>query len=516
MADGTTRIINLPEATELNLSMNFVEDEADGSGTRRVTYQRLKSAINQDIADNLAPEYSSQNTYNVGDLCVHEGMLYRCTSQIVNSETWTAAHWTETDVSEEINNKDYATPEMFGAVGDGVTDDTDAIQAALDHKGIIIFGAGKSYSVKKIRVKNATTLDLSGATIICTQLPSIFNFETTDVFTGYDGNGDIVIKNGTITGGTISFIHADNVLFERISFLNTLGNHAVEICACRNVTIRNCIFSGIKHDAGVREYINIDQCNYEAFPWLDSGSATYDGTVNKNIRIESNYFDKGPSGYQDAQWAIGCHYIADSTQLHENVSIINNVIDGNMGNCIRFQAFKNSKVAGNFLTATGRPIYVGYGQNNEIVGNYAIAPNTVFINFTAPEKMIYIDGNSTANENGSTYVQRTYVGGDFTGVTFKKLQKCYIGAASSGALETTIPLTLLRKISAFLGTFGTGNANWVSIESYPDRPFQLGEAYSYVTIDSNLAPVRGRFVVDSEDENKVATDHTFRYVYGEV
>jgi hypothetical protein len=74
----------------------------------------------------------------------------------------------------------------------------------------------------------------------------------------------------------------------------------------------------------------------------------------------------------------------------------------------------------------------------------------------------------------------------------------------------------LRKISAFLGTFGTGNANWVSIESYPDRPFQLSEAYSYVTIDSNLAPGRGRFIVDSEDGSKAATDHTFRYVYGEV
>lgn len=54
MADTRTRIINLPEATVLDASMNFVEDSADGSGTRRVTYDTLKGAINQEGAANIA------------------------------------------------------------------------------------------------------------------------------------------------------------------------------------------------------------------------------------------------------------------------------------------------------------------------------------------------------------------------------------------------------------------------------------------------------------------------------
>ena len=69
MADTRTRIINLPEATVLDASMNFVEDSADGSGTRRVTYDTLKGAITQEGAANLAPAYSNAATYNVGDLC---------------------------------------------------------------------------------------------------------------------------------------------------------------------------------------------------------------------------------------------------------------------------------------------------------------------------------------------------------------------------------------------------------------------------------------------------------------
>ena len=103
MADTRTRIINLPEATTLDSSMNFVEDSADGSGTRRVTYDTLKGAINQDSATNLAPAYSNAATYAVGDLCTYQGMLYSCNTAISTAEDWTAAHWTAVNVSAEIS-----------------------------------------------------------------------------------------------------------------------------------------------------------------------------------------------------------------------------------------------------------------------------------------------------------------------------------------------------------------------------------------------------------------------------
>ena len=102
MADTRTRIINLPEATTLDPSMNFVEDSADGSGTRRVTYDTLKGAINQEGAVNLAPAYSNAATYNVGDLCTYQGTLYTCNTQISTAEDWTAAHWTLTNMASNL------------------------------------------------------------------------------------------------------------------------------------------------------------------------------------------------------------------------------------------------------------------------------------------------------------------------------------------------------------------------------------------------------------------------------
>lgn len=39
-------------------------------------------------------EYSSTLTYNVGDYCVYDGAAYRCSTEISTAESWNAAHWT--------------------------------------------------------------------------------------------------------------------------------------------------------------------------------------------------------------------------------------------------------------------------------------------------------------------------------------------------------------------------------------------------------------------------------------
>ena len=52
--------------------------------------------------DMIADPYSSSATYSVGDYCSHEGKLYRCTTAISTAEDWTAAHWTETTVEQEV------------------------------------------------------------------------------------------------------------------------------------------------------------------------------------------------------------------------------------------------------------------------------------------------------------------------------------------------------------------------------------------------------------------------------
>lgn len=50
-----------------------------------------------------APDYSSSATYAVGDFVIYNGKLYRCTTAISTAEVWTAGHWAETKMGNEVS-----------------------------------------------------------------------------------------------------------------------------------------------------------------------------------------------------------------------------------------------------------------------------------------------------------------------------------------------------------------------------------------------------------------------------
>lgn len=49
----------------------------------------------------IAPTYT-QTTYAVGDYVINDGKLYRCNTAITTAEAWTAAHWTETEIGDDV------------------------------------------------------------------------------------------------------------------------------------------------------------------------------------------------------------------------------------------------------------------------------------------------------------------------------------------------------------------------------------------------------------------------------
>lgn len=52
----------------------------------------------------LATAYSSSSTYAVGDYCIYNDILYRCTTAISTAEAWTAAHWAAVTVGDELSD----------------------------------------------------------------------------------------------------------------------------------------------------------------------------------------------------------------------------------------------------------------------------------------------------------------------------------------------------------------------------------------------------------------------------
>lgn len=273
------------------------------------------------------------------------------------------------------------TPEMYGAVGDGSTDDSDAIQAALNNAGVVMFETGKSYKVTKtLRIKDSTLIDLAGSTIISTNKHLMFNFQTFDVFLAYNGNGNITIKNGKIVGGALSFAHGGRIRLENVSFLDSLNDHFLEIAGCRDYVISGCKFIGMADvQTSVYEYINLDPCVYQAFPWLTNGSAFYDGTKNDDVEVHGCFFSIGSGDYAYGFNAFGVHGEWDASTSHKNIRFVDNVIRGFTGCGVRLNNMSGVYLAGNDIQVSGDGIRVGdvsAVDNATIVDNFIVSGNS--------------------------------------------------------------------------------------------------------------------------------------------
>lgn len=195
---------------------------------------QIQNAINSAVADgalavyipaNMLPYNPSLVTFNSAVQMIREGG---------NPTTW--------DVH------------AYGAVGDGVTDDRVAINAAdanAPARATVMFGAGKTYAITTLAGGNclkggsAQVWDLNGSSIKYTS--------TTNVTTGSDGaaipvvavlGSPFTIKNGTIDGNS-------HVAFP-VALLGTLtGPFQLEFLTVQNTLEANSTWLGIAYAVSV-------------------------------------------------------------------------------------------------------------------------------------------------------------------------------------------------------------------------------------------------------------------------
>lgn len=173
----------------------------------------------------------------------------------------------------------WVSPINYGAVGDGVADDTVAVEKALKH-GFVVSPDGKSYVVTRtIDIDNFVTVKFGNSTIInrktwkfgSTEKQALFIFRHGCDITGIN----IVGLNGEYWSNDIETIDIQftmdvygKCVLNNCKFENIWGC-AVRIYNCETPSIDNCIFSNV----GGKYKLNNDHDSF--------GDSIYFGSIDK-------------------------------------------------------------------------------------------------------------------------------------------------------------------------------------------------------------------------------------------
>ena len=255
-----------------------------------------------------------------------------------------------------------------------------AIEESKTKPTIIYLVQGEYILNEIIFIPSNTKIVGLGEVIIKTNtLNCCFCNYTTGYANEYNGTKNITIENITFDGQNnnkgltlVGIGHAENVKIENCTFKNLQKWHMIEFNAVRKGYIKNCRFEnyGTSGDSGT-EVIQLDSMiSEEQFPWF----GIYDGTANKSIIIDGNYFTnigtKCIGGHSFKEGSIQRDIIINNNTFETVHTAINiNDFDGlivtnnNSRSCRYFLVSENMKNHSVNLTVSGNT-HVGYYVNS--------------------------------------------------------------------------------------------------------------------------------------------------------
>ena len=205
-----------------------------GSNCKKITIEELLDASSEAIETEA--EARAEADEALGERITAEAEA-RAEADTALNERITNEIQTLSDEISDINNYDYVTPEMFGAVGDGTTDDSGAINLAIKSKKPVKFL--HNYAIgSPIEVNYNDSEFIDGQGFVITALPNLTEYMM-KVNKLYG-----VIKNITLNGSLLTTLNGGMLIYSTTEY-------QAQFLLIDNLYIKNCQV-GIQYGDGTR------------------------------------------------------------------------------------------------------------------------------------------------------------------------------------------------------------------------------------------------------------------------
>lgn len=282
------------------------------------------------------------------------------------------------DNNKLIKSLHYVTPEVYGAVGDGVVDDTVAVQKAIDimlQGGVTLYLKGKYLITSNIYFNYNKKGKIIGN--VSANLDTSVDYAPTQYNLILDGGNFCLYNKDTLRGAACQ-------TFENVGFYVKDDRFCVEVNSYRNSFV-NCNFCGVGVGSGI---------DYKKHTVSDSWSGE-----NKTIRCTFNGLVEGIEyeGISDSE-IVGCLFTGTTTNSITGVTsgfLISECHDYTKQGMV-FSNTYNTQIVNNYFDVGTYPMLtVGMGYGVDINGNRfftKIRESTVFDDITG-----FIEINNSTN-----------------------------------------------------------------------------------------------------------------------
>ena len=309
-------------------------------------------------------------------------------------------------------------------------EDLNNITTALENDGSVVLQNGGVYYIKgTLYVKSNQSITATGATVI-TQTGALRNTPTA---VNYNS-----INNFTLDGGTwkssspegfkrtmIQFSHGQNINIKNATVECNYQGHAVEIIACKKVTVENCKLLGVGKVVknSCEEQLQIDVATPKTAPTLaEYGSQFVNGQTCQNITIKNNTV-RGSRGICANYAPSEKKYI---NRFHKNIKIIGNNVTSKTAESLALFNVIGATVKNNKLTNNSKRTGTAYSVGLHIT-MFAKAPASI-------KKAKYTVTGNTIKGGRQGFFVYSHSSSKFGKVIAKK-NKCYSKKGASSALE---------------------------------------------------------------------------------